>query len=58
MAFECLEAINGVAKQPWARAEVVNALALAKAVGGTVWLVRERTAIDRMLSTLRARGMV
>ena len=55
LAFELLEAVNGLAKQPWARERSLQALALAKELGTHCWLTRERLAIDKMLSTARAR---
>ena len=61
--FEALETMNGHAilgKLSWARPRVLEALALAQSlrVGPHLWLQRERAAIDRWVSTARARGLL
>lgn len=55
-AFEALEAANGLIKEEWARGHVLEALGLAQALGAALWKPSERAAIQKWLSTARARG--
>ena len=48
LLYEALAAINALAKQPWARARVLEALGAAQKIGGGVWLPRERANIDKL----------
>ena len=57
LLYEVLEVAYGLTRHAWARPRALEALALAKELGAHVWGPRERAAIDKWLSTARARGI-
>ena len=55
--FEMIEALNRLAKQPWAQPHALEALRLARELN-PLWTAKERAAIASWLSTARARGLL